>query len=105
MSSPSDEEYETAQRVWNASIDKGPALIARCSRQSYGALHQMLSGLDAAEQEAAWAEIAEELRAYEGLDGFAGACEWSSVRARRRQAAARAIPDTRCNDLLTHARP
>jgi FAD/FMN-containing dehydrogenase len=28
---PSDDAYEQARRVWNASIDKRPALIARCS--------------------------------------------------------------------------
>jgi FAD/FMN-containing dehydrogenase len=28
---PSDEAYEHARRVWNAAIDKRPALIARCS--------------------------------------------------------------------------
>jgi FAD/FMN-containing dehydrogenase len=28
---PSDEPYEAARRVWNASVDKRPALIARCS--------------------------------------------------------------------------
>jgi FAD/FMN-containing dehydrogenase len=28
---PSDEAYERARRVWNAAIDKRPALIARCS--------------------------------------------------------------------------
>ena len=54
------------------------ASAAECvwfERESFGALHQMLSGLDTAEQEAAWAEIAEELRAYEGPDGFVGPCE------------------------------
>ena len=26
-----DAEYDTARRIWNASIDKRPGLIARCS--------------------------------------------------------------------------
>src|SRR4029078_410511 len=28
---PADGEYDTARRIWNASIDKRPGLIARCS--------------------------------------------------------------------------
>ena len=54
------------------------ASAAECvqfQRESFGALHQMLANLDSAEQETVWAEIAEELRAYEGPDGFVGACE------------------------------
>jgi len=44
-------------------------------RESFGALHQMLSGLDEREKEAAWEEAAAELRAFEGPDGFEGPCE------------------------------
>lgn len=47
----------------------------RFERESFGALHQMLSGLPAAEQEAAWVEIAEQLAQFEGADGFTGPCE------------------------------
>jgi SAM-dependent methyltransferase len=48
----------------------------RFERESFGALHQMLSGLDAAGQEEAWREISEALRAFEGADGgFVGPCE------------------------------
>ena len=28
---PGDADYETARKIWNASIDKRPGLIARCS--------------------------------------------------------------------------
>lgn len=51
------------------------AECVRFERESFGALHQMLSGLDVPEREAAWAEIAEALSAYESPDGFAGPCE------------------------------
>src|ERR687889_31363 len=44
----------------------------RFERESFGALHQMLSGLDDAKREAAWAEIEQELRKFEGPDGFQG---------------------------------
>jgi SAM-dependent methyltransferase len=44
-------------------------------RESFGALHQMLSGLDDAAKEAAWSEVAAALRKFEGPDGFAGPCE------------------------------
>ena len=30
---PGDGEYETARRVWNGTVDRRPALIARCARQ------------------------------------------------------------------------
>ena len=47
----------------------------RFERDSFGALHQMLSGLDEAGREAAWDEIAVALRAFETPAGFVGPCE------------------------------
>jgi SAM-dependent methyltransferase len=44
-------------------------------RESFGALHQMLSGLDDVGKEAAWQEVASALRKFEGADGFEGPCE------------------------------
>ncbi len=51
------------------------AECARFERESFGALHQMLSGLNEAERDAAWEEIEQELRRFEGPDGFEGPCE------------------------------
>jgi SAM-dependent methyltransferase len=47
----------------------------RLERESFGALHQMLAGLDEAAQEATWAEIEVALGEFEGPDGFHGPCE------------------------------
>ena len=48
----------------------------RFEKESFGALHQMLSGLDASEQEDAWAEIEDALRQFETPGaGFRGPCE------------------------------
>ena len=44
-------------------------------KESFGALHQMLSGLDEAAQAEAWQEIEDKLKEYEGPDGFCGPCE------------------------------
>jgi SAM-dependent methyltransferase len=51
------------------------AECVRFERESFGALHQMLSGLDKAAQEAAWAEIETELAQFDGTHGFTGPCE------------------------------
>jgi SAM-dependent methyltransferase len=51
------------------------AECVRFERESFGALHQMLVSLDAAGREAAWEEIAQELRSFEGAGGFEGPCE------------------------------
>jgi ubiquinone/menaquinone biosynthesis C-methylase UbiE len=51
------------------------AECVRFERESFGALHQMLSGLSESERGAVWEEIEEELRRFEGPDGFEGPCE------------------------------
>ncbi len=55
----------------------------RFERESFGALHQMLSGLDDPGREAAWAEIADQLGHFEGADGFVGPCELLVASGRR----------------------
>ena len=52
-------------------------------RESFGALHAMLAGLDPAGREQAWREIETELRTFEGSDGFEGPCELLIGTARR----------------------
>ena len=47
----------------------------RLEQESFGALHQMLSGLDDAGRAAAWDEVGTALADFEGPDGFAGSCE------------------------------
>jgi len=47
----------------------------RFERESFGALHAMLAGVDDEAREAAWDEIERELRQFEGPHGFVGPCE------------------------------
>lgn len=51
------------------------AECVRFEKESFGALHQMLCSLPAAEQDAAWQEIEQSLRQFESKSGFAGPCE------------------------------
>jgi SAM-dependent methyltransferase len=51
------------------------AECARLERESFGALHQMLAGLDEAGREATWAEIEVALREFDRDGGFEGPCE------------------------------
>lgn len=44
-------------------------------KESFGALHQMLSGLSGGEKDQAWREIEDRLGEFEGEDGFRGPCE------------------------------
>ena len=47
----------------------------RFERESFGALHQMLTNLAPADQEETWAEIGKALREFETNEGFVGPCE------------------------------
>ncbi|HEY6747716.1 MAG TPA: methyltransferase domain-containing protein, partial [Mycobacteriales bacterium] len=47
----------------------------RFERESFGALHQMLAGLDENERERVWDDIGSALKAYETDEGFVGPCE------------------------------
>ena len=53
---------------------KSAADCLRFERESFGALHTMLAGLDQPAKEAAWQEIENELRKFES-SGFEGPCE------------------------------
>jgi ubiquinone/menaquinone biosynthesis C-methylase UbiE len=44
-------------------------------KESFGALHQMMSSLSDSEKEAVWDEIERELQKFEGENGFTGPCE------------------------------
>lgn len=59
------------------------AECARFERESFGALHQMLAGLEEREREAAWAEVEEALGEWESPDGFVGPCELIVAAGRR----------------------
>jgi SAM-dependent methyltransferase len=66
---------EIAVRAVDAPLELASA--AECTqleRESFGALHQMLAGLPAAEREDAWAEIEETLGEFDGPAGFRGPC-------------------------------
>ena len=51
------------------------AECVRFERESFGALHQMMVGLDEAERARTWEAIEAALRAFEGPEGFVGPCE------------------------------
>jgi hypothetical protein len=51
------------------------AEYVRFAHESFGALHQMLAGLDEGAREEAWEEIEREMSAFEDAQGFEGPCE------------------------------
>ncbi len=85
---------------------------AKCIRfewESFGALHQMLSGLSEAEREATWEEIEGDLRRFEGPGSFlrisfrrrdqrAGALQPGRLSQSRRAAGALELSDQRVRD-------
>jgi SAM-dependent methyltransferase len=67
---------ETETRVVTSPLRLSSAAeCVRFERESFGALHQMMSGLAQPERESVWEEIERELRQFEGPDGFEGPCE------------------------------
>ena len=67
---------DVASRTIAAPVKlRSAAECVRFEQESFGALHQMLAGLDEAGRKAAWHEIEAELKAFEGPGGFAGPCE------------------------------
>jgi SAM-dependent methyltransferase len=63
------------RRVQAPLLMGSAAECVQLERESFGALHQMLSGLDEEGREAAWTEIEMELGKFESDDGFVGPCE------------------------------
>jgi SAM-dependent methyltransferase len=59
------------------------AECVRFEQESFGALHQMLTAVDADGRAAAWREIEEALTRFEGPDGFVGPCEMLVVSGTR----------------------
>ncbi len=63
-------------RVVSAPVRMASAAdCVRFERESFGALHQMMSSLSEAEREETWQEIEQELKQFETGDGFEGPCE------------------------------
>ncbi len=51
------------------------AECVRFEKESFGALHQMMAGLDEAERESTWKEIEQELEKFNTPEGFVSPCE------------------------------
>lgn len=65
-----------AVQVLDAPLRMGSAEeCVQFERESFGALHQMLAGSSANERRAAWQEIEEALRTFEGEAGFVAPCQ------------------------------
>jgi SAM-dependent methyltransferase len=68
--------HDVQSRIVAAPVElKSAAECVRFEQESFGALHQMLAGLDQAGKDAAWQEIEVSLRQFETKSGFEGPCE------------------------------
>ena len=70
------------------AVDAPRALAAaeeclRLERESFGALHQMLTGVPEQDRADVWAQVADRLRQFERTYGFAVPCELLVVRRTR----------------------
>ena len=59
------------------------AECTRFERESFGALHQMLSSVSTTAQNSVWNDIEMKLKAFETEAGFAGPCELVIVSGRK----------------------
>jgi SAM-dependent methyltransferase len=67
---------EVAVRAVPSPLRLGSAAeCVRFERESFGALHQMLAGVDVSERDTVWADIEAALTRFETADGFVGPCE------------------------------
>jgi SAM-dependent methyltransferase len=73
----------TVTRVPSPVRMESAAECVRFEYESFGALHQMLSGVDQHQRDAAWQEIEEALGQFEDTDGFVGPCEMLVVSGTR----------------------
>jgi SAM-dependent methyltransferase len=65
----------TAERIDSPLRLPSAKECVRFEKESFGALHQMMSALSAEEKNAVWAEIEAELTQFEGQGGFVGPCQ------------------------------
>jgi ubiquinone/menaquinone biosynthesis C-methylase UbiE len=66
---------ERSERVDSPLLLSSARECVRFEKESFGALHQMMSSLSDSEKVSVWDEIEKELQKFESENGFAGPCE------------------------------
>jgi len=64
-----------SERVDSPLLLRSAKDCVRFEKESFGALHQMMSSLSTTEKESVWTEIENELQKFESGNGFQGPCE------------------------------